>query len=180
MGLDMYLHRRRYVQNWDFLPENQRWTYAITRGDGRVLTPGKLTYVLDEIAYWRKANQVHHWFVDIVQKGTDDCGEYYVRQDQLGDLFSRGRRIFAADEKIGKLVAKALDASVGPEERTAFWEKITHLAADSEPVKKLAHDLLPTQPGFFFSGTDYDEWYFYGLRETLIQLAPFVAVESGY
>lgn len=26
-----------------------------------------------EIAYWRKANAIHRWFVDNVQNGTDDC-----------------------------------------------------------------------------------------------------------
>lgn len=31
----------------------------------------------------------------------------------------------------------------------------------------LAVDLLPSQTGFFFGGTDYDEWYFGDLAETI-------------
>ena len=31
----------------------------------------------------------------------------------------------------------------------------------------LAADLLPSQPGFFFGGTDYDEWYFQDIEETI-------------
>ena len=26
-----------------------------------------------EVAYWRKSNQIHRWFVDNVQDGIDDC-----------------------------------------------------------------------------------------------------------
>lgn len=29
-----------------------------------------------------------------------------------------------------------------------------------------AEELLPTTSGFFFGGTDYDEWYFEGLKHT--------------
>ena len=31
-----------------------------------------------EAGYWRKANQIHKWFVDNVQGGVDNCGEYLV------------------------------------------------------------------------------------------------------
>lgn len=30
-----------------------------------------------------------------------------------------------------------------------------------------AADLLPTASGFFFGGTDYDDWYFQGLEQTI-------------
>ncbi len=36
-----------------------------------------------QVAYWRKANQVHAWFVKHVQGGVDNCEEYYVTRDQL-------------------------------------------------------------------------------------------------
>lgn len=32
---------------------------------------------------------------------------------------------------------------------------------------KDADDLLPTQSGFFFGSTEYDEWYFNGLKDTV-------------
>ena len=31
----------------------------------------------------------------------------------------------------------------------------------------LAHTVLPTQAGFFFGGTNYDEWYYEDLKETI-------------
>ena len=35
------------------------------------------------IMYWRKSNQIHQWFVQNVQAGTDNCAEYSVGIDQL-------------------------------------------------------------------------------------------------
>ena len=32
---------------------------------------------------------------------------------------------------------------------------------------KQADDLLPSQGGFFFGGTEYDDWYFNGMKETV-------------
>ena len=37
----------------------------------------------------------------------------------------------------------------------------------------LADTLLPTQEGFFFGGTDYDEWYFYDVKNCLKQMKKF-------
>lgn len=37
-------------------------------------------------AYWRKANQIHAWFVDNVQGGEDECRPHYVSRDQLREL----------------------------------------------------------------------------------------------
>lgn len=38
------------------------------------------------VAYWRKANAIHGWFVREVQNGEDDCGEYPVTTEQLQEL----------------------------------------------------------------------------------------------
>ena len=35
------------------------------------------------VAYWRKANAVHDWFVERAQGGNDDCGRYVVHPEVL-------------------------------------------------------------------------------------------------
>jgi len=40
---------------------------------------------------------------------------------------------------------------------------------------KTAQDTIPTQSGFFFGGTDYDEYYYHNLRETRQQFKRMVA-----
>lgn len=45
-----------------------------------------------------------------------------------------------------------------------------HLYALREACEKAIagdHDALPTQGGFFFGGTEYDEWYYKNLKYTL-------------
>jgi hypothetical protein len=45
-----------------------------------------LVYDGNQIASWRKANAIHKWFVDNVQDGVDDCGEYKVTKEHLIQL----------------------------------------------------------------------------------------------
>lgn len=42
--------------------------------------------LMEEVAYWRKANQIHKWFVDNVQGGADDCKLYEVKREHLDRL----------------------------------------------------------------------------------------------
>jgi len=37
----------------------------------------------EEVGYWRKANQIHGWFVDNVMNGEDKCKRYKVTEEQL-------------------------------------------------------------------------------------------------
>ena len=38
-------------------------------------------------------------------------------------------------------------------------------AKDTDEAESVANELLPTEEGFFFGNTDYDEWYFNDVRE---------------
>lgn len=40
------------------------------------------------VAYWRKSNQIHNWFVNKIQDGKDDCEEYDVKLHELKELYS--------------------------------------------------------------------------------------------
>lgn len=40
----------------------------------------------DQVAYWRKANQIHNWFVEHVQGGEDEGNEFEVSKEQLEQL----------------------------------------------------------------------------------------------
>lgn len=52
---------------------------------------------------------------------------------------------------------------VHPEALADLYLKAKEVLTDREK----APDLLPTQPGFFFGDTDYDQYYFSELEETL-------------
>lgn len=40
----------------------------------------------EEVGYWRKFNALHNWFVQNVQDGEDDCGEYEITPAGLEQL----------------------------------------------------------------------------------------------
>ena len=92
MGLDQYLNAHKFVGDMPFLPEEQQpVTQRIVeeiRG-GEILDPEwRVVKVTLRAITWRKANQIHKWFVDNVQGGIDDCEEYFVKYKHLEDLWA--------------------------------------------------------------------------------------------
>lgn len=64
MVLDMYLSRHTYVKRWDHQPEEKKFFVEVTRGGVAThVQPSKVTEVVEEVGYWRKANAIHGWFV---------------------------------------------------------------------------------------------------------------------
>jgi len=131
MGLDMYLYKRSYVNSSDWVKEENRDSIEITQG-GKPhpkIKPERINYVIENVGYWRKANAIHKWFVDNVQKGEDNCAQYFVSTRNL--------------------------------------QKLKSVCEEVLENKDRAQELLPTTEGFFFGGTDYDEYYFGDLVETI-------------
>ena len=103
MGLDMYLSAKKHLSkiNYKVLQENNELDYnspeAIYPEFNNLMQLTQLTDVATDMygasvevtcAYWRKANQIHSWFVREVQGGEDNCGEYYVSSDKLIELLA--------------------------------------------------------------------------------------------
>ncbi len=85
MGLDMYLNAEHFI--WEHGEDaeraaNIRKAVKDAMGD----TSGKVTNIVTEAAYWRKANAIHKWFVDHVQDGVDECQKSYVTRERLAEL----------------------------------------------------------------------------------------------
>ena len=85
MGLDMYLYKKEYVQNWDHTPKEERHEVSVKRG-GKKLNLGKVCYIESEVAYWRKANHIHGWFIRECANGIDDCRPVYVSGRRIKEL----------------------------------------------------------------------------------------------
>ena len=78
MGLDMSLTKKVYI---GAQYEHNQVTGTIdlySAGKPILIELKKVTYIEEEAGYWRKANAIHRWFVENVQKGEDDCRDYYV------------------------------------------------------------------------------------------------------
>ena len=134
MGLDMWLTKKVCVKNYDFQELKDRNTCLVKLG-GKVredISPDRVCEVTEEILYWRKANHIHKWFVDNVQKGVDNCGKYYVTKQQLMKLA----------------------------------EDCEFVVMNRKKLKGLEGSVLPTESGFFFGSTNYDEYYFDECKRT--------------
>lgn len=146
MGLDMYLHKKKKGVNIDY--ENESYESWKER----------------RVGYWRKANQIHKWFVDNVQDGNDDCGNYVVSKEQLIDLY--------------KIVTRILkETKMTPDGNTHLeYEYDGELRKEVEKPDlvidnpELCEELLPTQEGFFFGSQAYDEWYYEDMLNSYVIL----------
>ena len=144
MGLDMYLSRKNYVKNWNHMNASELHEVSVKRG-GEVrndIKPERVSYIVEEVGYWRKANQIHHWFVENVQNGVDNCGEYYVSNEKLVELLN--------------------------------------LCKSIKEKRMMPQEALPTQSGFFFGSTDYDDYYYQDIEDTIEILEPLVNLEGDY
>ena len=115
MGLDMYLNRRKKYREGD-----EEYNKLVDDA-------------IEEVCYWRKANQIRQWFVNHTDlEADDDCRAIELSKKDLEDLLN-----------------------------------------DCLSVTKnhsLASKIMPTQGGFFFGSTDYNEYYFEDVSRTADEL----------
>ena len=86
MGLDMYLYRRKHLGKATIETKILNNEYSWYKNDNTTFKLENCTDILQEVGYWRKANAIHNWFVENIQKGEDDCKEYYVPYEKLVEL----------------------------------------------------------------------------------------------
>jgi hypothetical protein len=96
MGLDMYLYAKQFVSSSSWGEEDEK---KKVKSIARLMKGTK--FVKDEehslqfaqiklqVGYWRKANQVHKYFVDNCAEGKDECQDTYVERKDLEDLLNR-------------------------------------------------------------------------------------------
>lgn len=134
MGLDMYLTGKRYMSKYFDEADAERIAKVNEIFGVEGIEDGDFgaQEVSFRVAYWRKANAIHDWFVRECQGGVDECQETYVERDKLIELRDLCKKVLENREQ--------------------------------------ASELLPTASGFFFGGTDYDDWYFGDLENTVERL----------
>jgi CRISPR/Cas system-associated endoribonuclease Cas2 len=97
--------------------------------------------IFEQVGYLRKANAIHHFFVQECQNGVDECQLSIVKKTHLKDLLKRCKRAMSL---------KDIYLNDG-------------IIKDGEGIETF----LPTTSGFFFGGTEFNEWYFNDVEETI-------------
>jgi hypothetical protein len=102
MGLDMYLTAKRYI--YDFDDDGKALREQLEDLEVNGMEVKELSY---RAGYWRKANQIHKWFVDNVQEGVDNCGEYLVGITELECLLEKINEVLRNRDKANELLPTA-------------------------------------------------------------------------
>ena len=176
MGLDMYVNIRHkntqskldayeaWEQKYSYeefqrLTEEQKEEYHNSEPEYDDEMYGK------ELMYWRKANQIHNWFVQNCQNGVDDCGRYAITVNDLMKLKELCEKILTMTE---------VKQELRPTYPNGWFSEPVHVMQDvrllTEEGMKFASEHLPSRSGFFFGSTEYDDWYVRELENTVEQI----------
>jgi hypothetical protein len=146
----MYLSKRTYVKNWNHMPAEERHTITVTGPSANRIKPERIAYIEEQVAYWRKANAIHQWFVTHCQDGVDDCRDASVSHEQLTEL---------------------RDLCV------SLWE--TYKTDPAAAIERAMRE-LPPLAGFFFGSTEIDVYYWNDIEDTIALLNIALAEESDW
>ena len=165
MGLDMYVTIRhkdtqskldayeawenKYsYEEYELLSDEQREEHCNSEPEYDDDMYGK------ELMYWRKANQIHNWFVQNCQNGVDDCGRYAITVADLMKLKELCEKILTMTE---------IKQELRPTYPNGWFSEPVYVMQDvrllTDEGIKFASEHLPSRSGFFFGSTDYDDWY---------------------
>jgi hypothetical protein len=96
--------------------------------------------IFEDVGYLRKANQIHNFMVEQCQGGIDECQLTKVSKAKLNKLMSLCQQALALKEVY-----------------------LNDGIVQGKPLE----EILPTTSGFFFGGTEFNEWYFQDIEETI-------------
>lgn len=146
MGLDMYLTKRTYVKNWDFMPPEELHKITVTKNGEAVehIQPERISHVIEEIGYWRKANAIHNWFVENVQDGVDECQDSLVPREKLVELLNLVNEVLADRSKARKLLPTRSGFFFGSLEYDEYYFE------DLELTKEIIEKALEDHEGDFY------------------------------
>ena len=151
MGLDMYMSKKTYVKQWSHNKPEEQFNVDVKKG-GEPFSPIKkerVSYVVEEVAYWRKFNALHNWFVNKCADGVDECQPIYVSEERMKELLET-------------------------------LHKVKEVYDSNPPDKEeQLDDIFPTSSGFFFGGTEYDEYYIQEVNETIELIENLLEEEGG-
>ena len=121
--------------------------------------------VNDGVAYWRKANAIHKWFVDNCGDGIDECQTMEVSQEQLEELLDIAQKVKDSCELVDGDIQNGYTFDENGKE-VPIIEKGKYI---KDPT--VAEKLLPVAKGFFFGSTNYDQWYLEDIESTIKQIS---------
>lgn len=117
--------------------------------------------IMEQVGYWRKANQIHNFFVENVQDGEDDCKYHHeCTKEILEDLLDRCYKVLTGSIM---MLGQVKNGQQYVDEKWVDCMEPGKVIINPE----VAEELLPSCGGFFFGSTSYDEWYLEDIKDTI-------------
>lgn len=104
-------------------------------------------------------------FPELEKQVEEEVKDYYLQYDAY---FRKVNFLFAYYENNGKMIDQYY-AFTDASDIDDIIDRCERVLADHS----LANELLPTQSGFFFGGTDYNDWYFDDVKDCLKQMKKY-------
>ena len=153
MGLDSYLYKKTYVENWEHTPKDRRYSVSVKKGGLKCnIKPKRVCYIIEQIGYWRKFNALHNYIVNTFASGEDNCQQISLDEDDLRNILNTLQE--------AKYI---LDSD----------------ASDELKSDKLS-DVFPTAEGFFFGSTAFDDYYAENVAYTISVLTDLLEEDGDY
>lgn len=169
MGLDQYITIRHKSTNNSYKRWNDYWKMSKEERKG-LREPSEPSKDLI-LGYFRKHNNIHKWFVNNIQNGVDDCGRYEVSLSKIKELKE-------LCEKIMSFVTKETPAPKFIEDlngiKCEVWQVDNYII--TEEGLDFVKENLPTNDGFFFGSTVYDNDYFWTIENAINVLTQVITI----
>lgn len=107
-----------------------------------------------------------------MQDGKDDCGEYFVPREKLKELRDSVTTVLQASKLVPGTITNGYSVT---RSGTDFVEEPILQEGQRVADASVAEAVLPTQAGFFFGSTDYDQYYYDDLQYTSDALTRLLA-----
>lgn len=157
MGLDMYLYLRKYesCSQWDKDFEKKKKDFYPVELKELGISIAANNFMSKEteyqVAYWRKANQIHSYFVQNCADGEDDCRPVYVELGDLKELVSLCREVIENPKKAEDILPTQDGFFFGSVEYDEDYEQdLEYTVEQLEPIIKFLESP---------EGKDYDIIY---------------------
>ena len=153
MGLDQYLYAKKYFTNAEWRPEAEREVFSklieLANAGDFIDNELPMAYVDVKVAYWRKQNAIHNWFVQECQNGEDECQAVYVGREKLEKLRDLCREVLANPTLASDLLPTSNGFFFGSTDYDKwYWEGLTHTA---DTIDKLL--TMPNEWDFEYSSS---------------------------
>jgi len=153
MGLDMYLNKRSYVQQWD----HHEKSHAITvKFDGKArkdIKKNRITYVTEQVMYWRKANHIHNWFIRRLE-APDNCKPMEISIKDLVALCSDCEKVIDNPEQASEILPCASGFFFGSLDYDRFY--FSELKQTAKELKKIIKECYEARADGHFIDLYYE------------------------